>query len=163
MEKLDNVIDALERCLDGDDACPGCYLNEYDGCRDKLNLDALDHLTVYRNFLRGCGERGELIRRSDLLKFPIRRDHCDQENGNPHFINGIETVMEYTEYIPAVEAEPVVHAHWIKHTVAGEDFFGSPILKVWACNCSACGMNGGEETPRCPHCGAHMDEEVAHE
>lgn len=59
------------------------------------------------------------------------------------------------------ESEPVVHAHWIKHTVAGEDFFGSPVLKVWACNCSACGLNGVEEFPRCPHCGAHMDEEVA--
>jgi hypothetical protein len=70
-------------------------------------------------------------------------------------------IMDALENAPAVEAEPVVHAHWIKHTVAGEDFFGSPVLKVWACNCSACGLNGGEEFPRCPHCGAHMDEEVA--
>lgn len=143
MEKLDNVIDALERCLDGDDACLGCYLRDCDGCRDKLNLDALDHLTVYRDLLRRCGEGGELIRRSDVLKFPIRRDHYDRENGNPHFISGIETVMEYVEFIPAVESEPVVHAHWNGDC------------------CSRCGELSEDNYPRCPYCGAHMDEEVS--
>lgn len=151
MEKLDKVIDALERCLDGDEACPGCYLHDYDGCRDKLNHDALDHLTVYRDFLRRCGEGGELIRRSDVLKFPIRRDHYDREHGNPHFINGIETVMEYVEFIPAVEAEPVVHAHWEITDVIG------------LCKCSGCGFpeKQTEFRARCSFCGAHMDEEVA--
>ncbi len=159
MENLDKVIDALERCLDGDEACPGCYLHDYDGCRDKLNFDALDHLTVYRDFLRRCGEGGELIRRSDVMKFPIRRDHYDREHGNPHFISGIETVMEYVEFIPAVEAEPVVHAHWVTRTE-----------EVWhLCEkrmmdrhyCSACGESFVTKVKRCPECGAHMDEEVA--
>lgn len=156
MEDLDKVIDALERCLDGDEACPGCYLHDYDGCRDKLNHDALDHLTVYRDFLRRCGEGGELIRRSDVLKFPIRRDHYDREHGNPHFINGIETVMEYVEFIPPVESEPVVHAHWEFYMDEQGD---------WWDKCSGCGgkiPNGGGyccDLPRCPHCGAYMSVE----
>lgn len=37
----------------------------------------------------------EYIAREALMKFPIRRDHCDKEHANEHFINGIETVMEY--------------------------------------------------------------------
>ena len=62
---------------------------------------------------------------------------------------------------PTVDAEPVVHAHWI------EDDHG-------CCrNCSACGFRVGDDTSydlygdwkiapkRCPDCGAHMDEEVA--
>lgn len=151
MEDLEKVIDALQRCLDGDEACPGCYLNDYAGCRDKLNLDALDHLVVYRDFLQRCGEGGELIRRSDLLKFPIRRDHCDKENANPHFINGIEPVMEYAEFIPPVEAEPVVHAHWNPTETPG----------MW--QCSACKFPDLQPEFRlwCSYCGAYMDEEVA--
>lgn len=150
MTELDKVIDALERCLDGDEACPGCYLNDYAGCRDKLNFDALAHLTVYRKQMQSIGEGGELIRRSDLLKFPIRRNHYDREHGNLHFINGIETVMEYAEYIPAVEAEPVVHAHWICDC---EPYH----------ICSNCRHKFSlfDRVPRCPNCGAHMDEEVA--
>lgn len=36
----------------------------------------------------------------DIQKFPIRRNYCDKEHGNEHFINGIETVMEYIELLP---------------------------------------------------------------
>lgn len=41
------------------------------------------------------------------------------------------------------ESEPVVHAHW-----EGD----------W---CSSCGELSEQCYPRCPYCGAHMDEEVA--
>ena len=41
------------------------------------------------------------------------------------------------------EREPVVHAHWNGDC------------------CSACDELAEENYPRCPHCGAHMDEEVA--
>ena len=164
MEDLDKVIDALERCLDGDDACPGCYLHDYDGCRDKLNHDALDYLTVYRDFLRRCGEGGELIRRSDVLKFPIRRDHYDREHGNPHFINGIETVMEYVEFIPPVESEPVVHARW-RWGRNSMNQYGA-----WCTECECGWEDKGNDFDRvqglviahkyCPNCGAHMDENL---
>ena len=40
------------------------------------------------------------------------------------------------------ESEPVVHAHWNGDC------------------CSRCGELSEENYPRCPHCGAHMDEEV---
>ena len=98
---------------------------------------------------------GDLISRSEVLKFPIRRDHYDRENGNPHFINGIETVMEYIENIPTVEAEPVVHARWEWKDLHGD---GSRTL----C-CSNC-LNTDVvrvTTKFCSECGARMDEEVA--
>lgn len=40
---------------------------------------------------------------SDLMKFPIRRDHYDKEHGNENFVYGIETVLEYAEYLPVIE------------------------------------------------------------
>ena len=45
----------------------------------------------------------DYIKCEDVLKFPIRRSHHD-EHADPHFINGIETVMEYIETLPAVPA-----------------------------------------------------------
>lgn len=45
----------------------------------------------------------DYIKRESILKFPIRRSHHD-EHADPHFINGIETVMEYIETLPAVPA-----------------------------------------------------------
>lgn len=53
----------------------------------------------------------DFIDRETLMKFPIRRDHCDKEHANEHFINGIETVMEYAENLPAADVEPV--RRWI--------------------------------------------------
>lgn len=48
-----------------------------------------------------------LISLDDLLRFPIRADHCDKEHANEDFINGIETVFEYIETLPTVDAIPV--------------------------------------------------------
>ena len=53
----------------------------------------------------------DYIDREILMKFSIRRDHCDKEHANEHFINGIETVMEYAENLPAADVEPV--KRWI--------------------------------------------------
>ena len=49
-----------------------------------------------------------LIRLDELMKFPIRFDHCDKEHGDVNFVCGIETVLEYAEYLPAVDAVEVV-------------------------------------------------------
>ena len=49
------------------------------------------------------------------MQFPIRRDHYDRKNGNKHFINGIETVLEYAEQLPTVDAEAVVRCKDCKH------------------------------------------------
>ena len=50
----------------------------------------------------------EYVELKRIMEFPIRRDHYDRENGDPHFINGIETMMEYIETLPAVDAVPVI-------------------------------------------------------
>lgn len=50
----------------------------------------------------------EYIERRALMQFPIRRDHYDRKNGNKHFINGIESVLEYAENLPAADVAPVV-------------------------------------------------------
>lgn len=65
----------------------------------------------------------------------------------------IEVIMKA---LPSVEAEPVVHAHWIIER------WGSGYIK--GCDCSNCGNHPRDSynLPKyCDNCGAHMDEEVA--
>lgn len=50
----------------------------------------------------------DLISRDALKQFPVRRDHYDEENGNENFISGVESVLEYAEQLPTVDAVPVV-------------------------------------------------------
>lgn len=49
-----------------------------------------------------------LIDGDKLQEFPIRANRCDKEHANEHFLNGIETVIEYAEQLPTVDAEVVV-------------------------------------------------------
>lgn len=91
----------------------------------------------------------EYIERETLMKFPIRRDHCDKEHANEHFINGIETVMEYAENLPAADVEPVRHGRWNIQD-------GTKTRRV----CSVCGFDGPEYDKfygYCPNCGAKMN------
>ena len=64
-----------------------------------------------------------LIDGDKLQEFPIRANHCDKEHANTHFINGIESVMEYAEQLPTVDEEVVVRCKDCKH-----EFGGSCIL-----------------------------------
>ncbi len=48
-----------------------------------------------------------LIDADELNKFPIRLDHYDKEHGSEAFVFGIESVLEYAEYLPTVDAVPV--------------------------------------------------------
>ena len=48
-----------------------------------------------------------LIDADELNKFPIRLDHYDKEHGSEDFVFGIESVLEYAEYLPTVDAVPV--------------------------------------------------------
>ena len=151
MEKLNKVIVGLECCLDEERDCKSScpYYRDEMGCMDDLMAEALEILR---------GDSGDWIRLSDLMKFPIRIDHYDKEHGNEHFVYGVETVLEYAEYLPRVEAEPVVHAHWFMR--GGRRYCS-------ACGTMACVTRDSDDfwytvgTKRCPHCGAHMDEEVA--
>ena len=49
----------------------------------------------------------QLIDKNKLKAFPIRANHCDKEHANEHFLNGIETVLEYAEQLPTVDAVSV--------------------------------------------------------
>lgn len=62
----------------------------------------------------------EYIEREALMEFPIRANHCDKEHANTHFINGIESVMEYAEQLPTVDAEVVVRCKDCKYYDRGE-------------------------------------------
>ena len=100
----------------------------------------------------------EYIDREALMKFPIRRDHCDKEHANEHFINGIETVMEYAKKLPAVDVAPVVHGRWEKR-------FCHPMRNgEWQYICSVCKDSDYwnenvcvQKHNYCPNCGAKMD------
>ena len=58
-----------------------------------------------------------LIDADKLQEFPIRANRCDKEHANTHFINGIETVLEYAEQLPTVDAEAVVRCKDCKHRI----------------------------------------------
>lgn len=79
----------------------------------------------------------EYIERGALMQFPIRRDHYDRENGNEHFINGIETVLEYAENLPAADVAPVVHGRWeyIPQTLNTLSQFRCPFCRRRGCKC----------------------------
>jgi hypothetical protein len=62
-----------------------------------------------------------LIYLDDLLKFPIRINHYDKENGNEHFVFGIESVLEYAEHLPTVDAVEVVRCKDCKHRGDAEE------------------------------------------
>ena len=92
----------------------------------------------------------EYIERGALMQFPIRHNHYDRKNGNKHFINGIESVLEYAENLPAADVAPVVHGRWI---YKGDS-------DMWVC--SRCGRSVNADPEGidlyCYHCGAKMDE-----
>ena len=95
----------------------------------------------------------EYINREAIMKFPIRKDHCDKEHANGHFINGIESVLEYVENLPLADVAPVRHGQWEKQNglySCSECGMTCPydvqadVIEYWACN-------------YCPNCGAKMD------
>ena len=92
----------------------------------------------------------EYIDRAALMEFPIRANHCDKEHANTHFINGIESVMEYAEQLPAADVAPVVHGVWGKHYRSG-----TPVADGYVSTC--CDMWNSRKRNYCPNCGAKMD------
>ena len=97
-----------------------------------------------------------LIDANELMKFPIRINHYDKVNGNEHFVLGIESVLEYAENLPTVDAVEVVHGRWeFDHTTVAEKY---DVVK-----CSNCGHEAFaiaiyvKEGHYCPNCGAKMD------
>lgn len=58
----------------------------------------------------------------ELLKYPIRLDHYDAENGNIHFVYGVESVIDYAESLPIIDAEPVVRCRDCIYSKSIEDY-----------------------------------------
>ena len=91
----------------------------------------------------------EYIERGALMQFPIRRNHYDRKNGNKHFINGIESVLEYAENLPAADVAPVRHGHW------NTGYFHDRVCSCWLHPDND--INDYAHS-YCPNCGAKMDE-----
>nr|UWF99167.1 MAG: hypothetical protein [Bacteriophage sp.] len=92
----------------------------------------------------------EYVKREAIMKFPIRKDQCDKEHANEHFIFGVESVLEYVEKLPAADVAPVVHGRWME---------SGPLLECQSCGeiYSRLGGNAGKLWNYCPNCGAKMD------
>lgn len=100
----------------------------------------------------------EYIEREALMKFPIRRDHYDRKNGNEHFINGIESVLEYAENLPAADVAQVVHGRWEKWN--GDDRHHCTVCECYAnAERDSYGYIAYEFLDNyCPNCGARMKD-----
>lgn len=94
-----------------------------------------------------------LIDKDALLKYPIRINRYDKENGNEHFALGIESMIEFAESLPTIEAAEVVHAEWIVKSEPARYFSG----EIKSFYCSECGKESYPQSPYCPNCGAKMD------
>lgn len=102
----------------------------------------------------------DFVHRSEIL-FGLNV-FSDDENGNEHFLNGIETAKEIVEDAIGVDAVPVVHGHWIPIMIpTGVSAFGVNEMTCESEKCSVCNAMFwvGEERRYCPSCGAKMDEE----
>ncbi len=97
----------------------------------------------------------EYIKREELIKFPIRRNHYDKKHGDEHFINGVETVLEYAENLPAADVAPVRHGRWIDHK-AGEQNRVNVCIECSECN-TWFGHDCYAKPNYCPNCGAQME------
>ena len=50
-----------------------------------------------------------------IMKYPIRINHYDRENGNIHFIYGIESVLEYIDNITEEDCVDIVRCKDCKY------------------------------------------------
>lgn len=91
-----------------------------------------------------------------LLEFPIRRDKCDDENANEHFINGIESVLEYAKNLPKEDVTEVRHGKWIeKDGVVFCSECGKPASYSGGCHFTRTFYYDYSE--HCHNCGTIMD------
>ncbi len=90
------------------------------------------------------------IKLEDLQKFPIRMNHYDKEHGNEHFVYGVESVLEYAEYLPKVDVVEVRHGRW-------EIVKGSNGKEKMVCTNCRHQQDLYSTFTYCPNCGAKMD------
>ena len=71
----------------------------------------------------------EYIEREAIMEFPVRKDRCDKEHANEHFIFGIESVLEYVENLPSADVAPVVRCKDCAHSTLPSELtqrYGKP-------------------------------------
>lgn len=90
--------------------------------------------------------------------FPIRINHYDEEHGNLHFVLGIETVIEYVQDMPTIEAVPVQpepkRGEWMEDRLVSTS--GGTYVVRRCSLCEAYYYDSGFGWNFCPHCGAEM-------
>lgn len=72
-----------------------------------------------------------------LMEYPLRRgsEHCDEKNADPRFLNGVESILEWAQTLPALTQPTIGHCkdcdNW------DEDFSaGRKSLNNYVCYCS---------------------------
>ena len=68
-------------------------------------------------------------------------------DGYPNGLFDPEDIISSIENAPTVDAEPVVHGHWVKHNFLGHEQYA----------CSECQTLGSPQWKRCPVCETKMD------
>lgn len=117
----------------------------------------------------------DLISREALLKECAEHQKTDPRfegrGWASHFINDAGEpstewycVEDMIENAPAVDAVPVVHAHWIETTIpantTGHGGVGQDKKKGWLCSHCRCAFDARLlwANNYCPNCGAMMDQ-----
>jgi hypothetical protein len=95
------------------------------------------------------------IKLEDLQKFPIRSNNYDKKHGNENFVFGVESVLEYAEYLPRYtisNSGVVCHGEWLTIDDGVDIGDGTHI------ECSNCGTwsRNKNKTQYCSYCGAYM-------
>lgn len=105
----------------------------------------------------------EYIKKSDVLAYPIWHQSYDKANGNPHFINGVESVIEFVKGLPAADVAQVRLGRWTEYDGADKGFHYCSECKGQAFNYEENGEVIEVLSGWCPNCGAKMDKEAEHE
>ena len=102
-----------------------------------------------------------------LLKYPLRRESalCDEEHADPHFLNGVESVLEWAQTLPtltppnewvSVETPPTTQGWYHvavldlktgKYTVE-QDLYSIELAKAYGFEPGFCKANRWEERER---------------
>lgn len=72
-----------------------------------------------------------------LLKYPLRRESalCDEEHADPHFLNGVESILEWAQTLPTLTPPVIGYCkdcyNWNEQFSAGRKS-----LNNYVCYCS---------------------------
>ena len=91
--------------------------------------------------------------------------HLDRDNGNKHFVWGVETYAEYLQGLPPADVKPVARGEWIDFGDELDKSAGRHSYQCSHCFTDASYFISGFEWDEwtaphfCPNCGADMREE----